>query len=141
MKLGGGVVSCKWHVSPYYVMCELPRLIAGWRFPIARSLVAQAADYLLQTQRDDGGWGKEHSTHEETSFAALGIEAVRRVGMIDEATCMQALRRAGDFLVDKPLEYEKLWIGKSLYCVRPLTKMIYEVALHKIKRLIRFYDI
>ncbi len=130
-----GTVTCKWHVSYVYATAELARAFARLPVPAANELAHRASVCLIESQHSDGGWGLGASTHEETGYAVIGLCAASEAGLIDGSRVQQALNRANAFLADTPLTYEKLWIGKSLYCVRPITRMLSEVSRLRIAQL------
>lgn len=119
---------CKWHLSPYYVASEVARLLADVPHPIAQQLVRHARQFLITTQQFDGGWGVNCSTTEETAYAVLGILAGTNHKQQIKKEAARQLARARAFLHNPP-DYEKLWIGKSLYCVRPLVRALQQMAL------------
>jgi hypothetical protein len=130
-----GAVTCKWHVSYVYATGELVRIFSRLALPQARDLARRAASCLIESQHADGGWGLGYSTHEETGYAVLGLCAAQEAGLINFELCQQVLTRADSFLSAAPLVYEKLWIGKSLYCVKPITLMLSEVSRVRIAQL------
>jgi hypothetical protein len=134
MERSGGVLVCKWHVSPFYAMGELTRLLAHWEYPLIRNMVMNAMTYFADTQHTDGGWGVTTSTHEETAYAVLGLKSVYNAGLISLEHYASMLKRAENVLRE-PIIYSKLWIGKSLYAVRPVTYMARYAALHALDAL------
>jgi halimadienyl-diphosphate synthase len=122
---------CKWHVSPYYVVGEVGRLFAGMAHPVAEKLSRRAIEMLFRAQRDDGGWGILRATTEETAYAVL---ALLRYYEDDPENVMlrQVLIAAYGFLNRSP-DYTPLWIGKSLYCLRPLVRALQHIAREKIE--------
>jgi hypothetical protein len=136
-----GAVTCKWHVSYLYATGELIRIFSRLELPAARELARRAAMCLIDSRRKDGGWGLGPSTHEETGYAVLGLCAATEAGLIDMELCQQVLARADRFLAETPLIYEKLWIGKSLYCVKPITVMLSEVARLRIAQVQEKYAV
>ncbi|MBK8022535.1 MAG: hypothetical protein IPK19_14170 [Chloroflexi bacterium] len=101
----------KWHASPYYVTgFALPALV-GFDDVLARSRI----NWVMNTQRDDGGWGYlGHSTPEETAYCLEALLYWReKVGLID----MRLLDEAADYLYDHLSEQDHpaLWINKGLY--------------------------
>lgn len=101
----------KWHASPYYVSgFSLPAL-SGFDDNLARSRL----NWMLNTQRDDGGWGYlGSSTPEETAYCLEALLFWReRVELIDIAQIDEAAGYLYDHLYD--LEHPALWINKGLY--------------------------
>ncbi|WP_424217130.1 hypothetical protein ACN20G_34130 (plasmid) [Streptomyces sp. BI20] len=124
---------CKWHLSPHYPDGELARVTARIDHPLARSLCRQATRNLLATQNPDGGWGLHGSTAEETGYAVHGLATAARTHAptprIDEA-----LDRAHTHLTAHRPEHRALWLGKTLYCLRPLVPVLHHTALARIER-------
>ena len=106
----------KWHVSPYYLRSLALRSINE------PTIEAELSDWILTTQRPDGGWGWQGSTPEETAYALFGLHAVHRLSQ-------EVRQRAADFLDehqnDAPVP---LWIGKGLYTSRFLIGSIVGLA-------------
>ena len=100
----------KWHTSPYYPTCHAVISLIG----LDDELADQAVDWIVHTQRENGGWGWVVPTAEETAYAlqALVMWAQHRSGVIHT----DILRRGYDWLAAHQEEpYPPLWIGKSLY--------------------------
>jgi hypothetical protein len=112
---------CKWHVSPYYVIGEVGRLLLNLAHPLAQELARRAIEKLFRTQREDGGWGVMRSTTEETAYAVLALCNYHMAYPDD--MLRQILISAYVFLQNEP-DYTPLWIGKSLYCLRPLVRAL-----------------
>ncbi len=122
---------CKWHISPFYVIGEIGRLMIDIPHPTAQRLAMRALYLLLATQRTDGGWGFVQTTTEETAYAALALLKLneRQDALHDEI--QTSLLHAQDVLAREP-DYTPLWIGKSLYCLRPLVRILQTLAWEKI---------
>lgn len=101
----------KWHLSPLYPASRLLPTLIGWDDDLARFTM----DFILDLQREDGGWGLTAcSNQEETALAVLALTEAYGMGLMKD---LSVLRRAQNFLnwhVNE-LPYERLWIGKSLY--------------------------
>jgi len=86
------------------------------------TIEAELSDWILTTQRPDGGWGWQGSTPEETAYALFGLHAVHRLSQ-------EVRQRAADLLDehqnDAPVP---LWIGKGLYTSRFLIGSIIGLA-------------
>lgn len=140
---------CKWHASPIYTIGEIARVMAHIDHPSSRPLFLHAMQYLLYTQHDDGGWGSLNSTTEETGYAVLGLAAIyenlithlpdspRRNQFLGEM--YQALMHAEKYLYNTPIDYTPLWIGKSLYCVKPLVPVLHEACNVRIRQIRQKY--
>ncbi|MFF4331145.1 hypothetical protein ACFYZT_32150 [Streptomyces sp. NPDC001591] len=123
-----GVQNCKWHISPTYTLGEAARVLAPIDTPTSRNIRERAVARLLELQSDDGGWGTEQSTVEETAYAALGLAAA------PETSSGPALPRAQEYLARTTPGLEPLWIGKTFYCLRPLVPVLHQVALTRIQQ-------
>ncbi|MBP8000277.1 MAG: hypothetical protein KA314_11550 [Chloroflexi bacterium] len=102
----------KWHYSPLYTAARLLPVLIGWDDDLAR----YTAEYILQRQRIDGGWGCStgYSNLEETGLAALALTEAYTAGLFKD---VGVLAQAQAFLHhhNHELPRERLWIGKSLY--------------------------
>lgn len=127
--------TCKWHVSPFYVIGEVGRLLLDVDHPLAQELARRAIEKLFRAQRDDGGWGVVRSTTEETAYSVLALCRYNQMYPGDDML-RQAMIMAYSFLEGAP-DYTPLWIGKSLYCLRPLVRALQHVAREKIEVCLR----
>ncbi|WP_171162112.1 hypothetical protein [Streptomyces sp. I05A-00742] len=134
--VGEGRTLCKWHLSPAYTHGELARVTAGIDHPLAAPLCIQAVGSLLATQNADGGWGLHNSTAEETGYAVHGLAtAAHSHGPACTARTTDALGAAHTYLtIHRPRE-TALWLGKTLYCLRPLVPVLHRTALARIEQL------
>ncbi len=106
----------KWHVSPYYLRSLALRSIGD---PLIEE---ELTNWLLTTQRPDGGWGWQGSTPEETAYALFGLHSRNRI-------CADIGKRAADYLDAHQGELPiPLWIGKGLYTSRFLVDSIVSLA-------------
>lgn len=137
-------VVCKWHVSPIYTAGEMARVLARVTHPQSYRVAMRAGTFLLEAQNDDGGWGVDLSTSEETGYAVLGLAALHdtvsarpRANNPDRQllyTIEQSLRYAERFLIETTTKHTPLWLGKSLYCVEPLVPILHTAGLERIKQ-------
>jgi halimadienyl-diphosphate synthase len=105
-----GIWFDKWHASPYYATAHA--LIAA--LPHRPELVAQGAEWMLNTQNDDGSWGYYLPTLEETAYAIQALVMWRRAGY---DAPLEVLHRGAEWLqANRQAPLTPLWIGKSLYC-------------------------
>jgi halimadienyl-diphosphate synthase len=118
-RMGNGMWSDKWHLSPYYPTAHAIIACAGY----AEELVEGAVEHILASQKSDGTWGDPHSTAEETAYALQALCVWKRSGHpVDEAV----LRVGAAWLVQQVNRSQPLlWIGKCLYSpVRVVTATI-----------------
>ncbi|MEP7288984.1 MAG: hypothetical protein ABI947_24790 [Chloroflexota bacterium] len=133
-----GMIHCKWHISPYYATAELVRLFAPMCKPAALRMVARASAFLLESQRNDGGWGwHAQSTAEETAYSLMALYSLRDHQtphyVASKESIDSAIQRAATCLSRLPdNEFPRLWIGKSLYCVKPIVRALKALALHRV---------
>jgi halimadienyl-diphosphate synthase len=110
----------KWHTSPYYPTCHAVIALMG----LEDSMVSDAVDWILHTQRERGGWGWRLPTAEETAYALQALVILKQ--RTDSLVPDKVLRRGYDWLMahaDEP--NPPLWIGKSLYTpVVPVTAAV-----------------
>lgn len=109
-RLAGRYWQDKWHVSPYYATAQVVLAAAG----VADGLVAGTRDWLLETQRPDGSWGRYGGTCEETAYA---MQALLTLAPGGDPVAGQALARGAVYLSERfaDTDYPELWIGKGLY--------------------------
>ncbi|MFF4012720.1 hypothetical protein [Streptomyces sp. NPDC001717] len=128
--LSEGRTLCKWHLSPLYALGELARITAGIDQPLAAPLCVQAVESLLATQNPDGGWGLHGSTTEETGYAVHGLAgATRSHAHAYGPKATDALGGAHTYLTTHQPREAALWLGKTLYCLRPLVPVLNRTAL------------
>mgnify|MGYP005838385943 CR=1 FL=1 len=99
----------KWHISPYYPTAHAIIALIGIDHDLARS----AVQWILDTQKSDGGWGYCNGvTAEETAYClqALGLYN-RYVELVDK----EVIARGREKLLACKEEMPPLWIGKCLY--------------------------
>lgn len=103
----------KWHISPYYptshailALCNVDDTLAG-----------KAVSWLLDSQNENGTWGRNGGTLEETALAAQALiyyhRHVERIDIKRMCGAFSALNLRGPALLRSALP--SLWIGKVLY--------------------------
>lgn len=120
----------KWHASAYYATacCVIALVLNGSAESCAS--VDRAVDWVLQTQRADGSWGRWQGTVEETSYA-VQILAIATSGELTERAA-SAINRGCAFLADPPpvAEHPPLWHAKDLYLPVAVVRAARLAALH-----------
>ena len=109
----------KWHVSPYYSTGHALIALQG----IDENMSSLAIEFLIKSQRHDGGWGFHRSTAEETFYVLQALLGVSGQDYSD------VIRKAERYLRDQGNNFEALWVDKGLYCPINVTKsnsVIYE---------------
>ncbi len=116
----------KWHISPYYLTLVLEEAL----IELDEAFVAERIQWLLATQRADGGWGYYHmSTAEETAYALLTL---LRWSQRNEGVPVEVIQRGAAHL-DSVAEhdvYPALYIGKCLYTPRLIVQSLVASAQH-----------
>ena len=103
----------RWHASPYYATSCAALALAGYApAEVAEAAVDRAANWVLATQRDDGGWGRWSTTVEETAYA---VHVLLGVGRPITVRVREAVRRALEPLCAEQTEHPPLWHDKDLY--------------------------
>ena len=99
----------KWHSSPYYTTSHASIACAG----LAKELVEDSVNWLLETQHTDGSWGTYLSTAEETAYAIQALWAWNEhAAKVPKDALLDGARWLKEHM-DPP--YPPLWIGKCLY--------------------------
>ena len=100
----------KWHISPYYTTSHAIITCAGF----ANHVVERAVLWILETQREDGSWGYQFSSPEETAYCLQALLTWKRHGGSIPRT---VLKNAVAWLTDHASPpYPPLWLGKGLFC-------------------------
>ncbi|MEW6239421.1 MAG: cyclase [Chloroflexota bacterium] len=99
----------KWHLSPYYPTAHAVVACAGY----ANSIVVKSIEWILGSQKEDGSWGFQNSTAEETAYCIQALQVWRQNG---GQMPKDVVKKALSWLeqnTEPP--YPPLWIGKGLY--------------------------
>ncbi|WP_433529023.1 prenyltransferase [Micromonospora sp. CA-263727] len=103
----------RWHASPYYATCCATLALAGYApSEVSGAAVDRALDWVLATQRDDGGWGRWSTTAEETAYA---VHVLLAAGRPARPGVPEAARRALAHLRADLAGHPPLWHDKDLY--------------------------
>ncbi|MBU7013888.1 MAG: hypothetical protein HXS52_07560 [Theionarchaea archaeon] len=103
----------KWHISPYYTTSHGIMALSG----LDSDLAGKAVSWILQSQNENGKWGRNGGTLEET---ALALQALMYYHRNVEPIDMEGISKAMKFLhVDvsslTSLDLPDMWICKVLY--------------------------
>ncbi|GIJ27704.1 hypothetical protein Vqi01_28660 [Micromonospora qiuiae] len=103
----------RWHASPYYATCSAALALASYApAQVADAAIDRATDWVLATQRDDGGWGRWSTTAEETAYA---VHVLLGVGRPMTTKVRESIHRALAPLCAEHSEHPPLWHDKDLY--------------------------
>ena len=106
----------KWHASPYYATNQAVVACSGY----ADSILENAIEWIIQTQKKDGAWGYYLSTAEETAYCLQALSICKLNG---KSIPIEILKRGKDWLMRKVhTSHPPLWIGKCLYCPELVVK-------------------
>jgi hypothetical protein len=107
----------KWHASPYYATACCAMALARYGSDRADDAVRRAVRWILDTQRDDGAWGRWQGTPEETAYATRTL--LETGAPQDRVAIEQAAARGCVFLLrsdaGQQREWPPLWHDKDLY--------------------------
>lgn len=99
----------KWHASPYYPTAHAVIALIGVDHDLARS----ASQWIINTQRIDGGWGYyNRSTAEETAYCLQALAIYSREVMPIDRNILERGRRCLLAFDDK---IPDMWIARCLY--------------------------
>ncbi|MEU6349905.1 prenyltransferase/squalene oxidase repeat-containing protein [Streptomyces sp. NPDC047072] len=132
-----GAWSDKWHASPYYATSRCVAALARGDddHPHTRDAVRSAADWVLETQRDDGLWGIWDGTVEETAYAVNIL--LRAAPFIRQPHSTDALDRAEAALLPAGRtsghRHPALWHDKTLYAPEAMVQAEVTAALEMLR--------
>lgn len=100
----------KWHASPYYAThCCVAALVRGG----GAVGVERARRWVLETQREGGGWGWWRATREESAYA---VQTLLGGDRRPSSEILDAVGRGEEFLhVTRGTDDPPLWHDKDLY--------------------------
>jgi halimadienyl-diphosphate synthase len=109
----GGFWTDKWHVSPYYPTSHAVIALCN----VDHSLAQKAVSWLLETQNENGMWGKNGGTLEETSYVVQALmyyhQHVERIDIENVYKAVSTLNIESSARIS--VNPDDLWIGKVLY--------------------------
>ncbi|WP_309223324.1 prenyltransferase/squalene oxidase repeat-containing protein [Micromonospora sp. CP22] len=118
----------RWHASPYYATCCVVLALARYAPPgTATACIDRAVDWVLATQRADGGWGRWSSTAEETAYA---VHILLGPGHRDRPEVPSSVRRALAHLPVETTDHPPLWHDKDLYAPLLIVRAAVLAARH-----------
>jgi halimadienyl-diphosphate synthase len=102
----------KWHISPYYPTSHAVFALCD----IDQSLVEKAISWILKSQNENGMWGENGGTLEETAYAIQAlIYYHQKVSHIDISGVLRALPHINYAILTPSNTFPGLWIGKVQY--------------------------
>jgi len=112
----------KWHASPLYGTDQALRALAGF----APEFVRPATEWLIETQHENGAWGFEEGTMEETALALSSLMTAATADASLRALAQDAIARGGNHLCERlgEAEFPALWRGKGLYTPHNIVRAI-----------------
>jgi halimadienyl-diphosphate synthase len=115
-----GSWSDKWHASPYYATACCVFALADHGGDRAAGALRRAVDWVLDTRRANGSWGRWAGTFEETAYAVQILCRYRATGgiglVVDEAVDRAiAGGHARLWRADPDEPHPPLWHDKDLY--------------------------
>lgn len=114
-QLADGSWTDRWHASPYYATASVAASLAEYASDTTGGRLDRAADWVRDTQRDDGSWGLWTGTPEETAYA---LQVLLGTGRPPRPGLATAVRRALAYLDDHrdgDGDGVPLWHDKDLY--------------------------
>jgi halimadienyl-diphosphate synthase len=120
----------KWHSSPYYATACCATALHRHSRSLSASTVSRAVEWLLESQRGDGSWGRWSGSYEETAYAVqtlLQTWVSRADRAVEEAAARGCvfLHRSGGDHTQPPL-----WHDKDLYTPIRVVRAEGLAALH-----------
>lgn len=123
----------RWHASPYYATASCALALDEFGGAPSVGAVRGAVDWVLDTQRPDGSWGRWEGTAEETAYAMQVLLLTRWRG---EPRCARAAARGLGFLESAPGgEPAALWHDKDLYAPIAVVRAAVIAARHLARHL------
>ena len=100
----------KWHLSPFYTVSHALSAFLG----LDREMENRCYEFILDHQREDGGWGWQgRSTLEESAHCILALSEAYHAGLFKDTNPLQ---KASKLFRSASIEAtERMWIGKAQY--------------------------
>ncbi|MGH3887863.1 MAG: hypothetical protein ACRDSZ_15090 [Pseudonocardiaceae bacterium] len=120
----------KWHASPYYATACCAAALHRYSRSASAATLSRAVKWLLDSQREDGSWGRWSGTYEETAYAVQTLLQTcesRADSSVEQAAargCVFLQRSVGDH------KHPPLWHDKDLYTPIRVVRAEGLAALH-----------
>ena len=99
----------KWNLSPYYTTAHAIIICAG----LVDSLISKSVEWIIQTQNNDGSWGYQFPTSEETAYCIQALVIWQENG---GTIPKNVIKNAVIWLKDHTEPpFPPIWMGKGLY--------------------------
>lgn len=99
----------KWHFSPYYITSHAIIMFSRYGIDLGQDSV----DWMIESQKEDGSWGYQFSTAEETAYCLQALVAWQQAGYdVPIETILRGYKWLKDH-ADQPVP--PLWTAKCLY--------------------------
>jgi halimadienyl-diphosphate synthase len=120
----------KWHASPYYATACCAATLHRYSRSASAATVSKAVEWLLESQREDGSWGRWSGTHEETAYA---VQTLLQTCLHRADNAVEQAAARGCVFLQRPTEdhdHPPLWHGKDLYTPTRVVQAEGLAALH-----------
>jgi halimadienyl-diphosphate synthase len=126
-QVDGAYWNDKWHASAFYATDRAMLALAG----VSERAVRPAVEWILDQQHENGAWGYQGGTQEETAWAIHALTAASDRDAAVKALADDAISRGATYLSAgfKDTDYPALWIGKGLYATPKVTRAVIVGAL------------
>ncbi|MFD1930381.1 prenyltransferase/squalene oxidase repeat-containing protein [Nonomuraea mangrovi] len=122
----------RWHASPYYATAACALALDEYGGPEAKDAVLAAVTWVLDTQREDGSWGRWQGSPEETAYA---LQVLLQTSAGVDPRLPEAAAAGYVFLRDADLDDQPaLWHDKDLYTPQAVVRAAVLAALHVAER-------
>ena len=117
----------KWHASVYYPTSHAVIALSH----VDNAIASKAVSWILETQNENGMWGYEKGSFEETAYAVQALlYYYMNVERIDLSPVVRAVRLLFSANIEKCPEF---WVAKGLYVPTNIVKSAIVSALNMYK--------
>ena len=120
----------KWHTSVYYPTSHAVIALAH----VDNILASDAVSWILETQNENGMWGHEKGSIEETAYA---VQALLHYHLHVERLDLKPIMKAIPHLLNMNIGmYPEFWVAKGLYVPTNIVRSVIVSALNLYKKAI-----